>query len=56
MLIPQENWQELFRQLPLEVIPVRQVKEVLKLGLLPQRRAAQKRRPALSVISGTPEH
>ena len=37
VLIPQENWQELFSQLPLEVIPVRQVKEVLKLGLLPQR-------------------
>jgi Lon-like ATP-dependent protease len=38
VLIPQENWQEIFSQLPLEVIPVRQIKEVLKLGLLPQRR------------------
>lgn len=41
VLIPQENWQEIFSQLPLEVIPVRQIKEVLKLGLLPERRCRQ---------------
>jgi Lon-like ATP-dependent protease len=39
VLIPQENWQEIFSQMPLEVIPVRQVKDVLKLSLLPERRA-----------------
>lgn len=39
VLIPQENWQETFSQMPLEVIPVRQIKEVLKFGLLPERRA-----------------
>ena len=45
VLIPQENWQELFRQLPLEVIPVRQVKEVLKFGLLPEQRAQRRSKP-----------
>jgi len=34
VLIPQENWQESFRELPLEVIPVRQIQEALKLALL----------------------
>lgn len=35
VLIPQENWQELFREMPLEVIPVKQLKEALRLALLP---------------------
>ncbi len=38
VLIPQENWQEIFREFPLEVIPVRQIQEVLKLALLPDSR------------------
>lgn len=41
VLIPQENWQEIFRELPLEVIPVRQLKEVLKLILLPGRQTSK---------------
>ncbi|HHW41181.1 MAG TPA: ATP-dependent protease LonB [Syntrophomonadaceae bacterium] len=41
VLIPQENWQEIFKELPLEVIPVRQIKEVLKLSLLPECRMKQ---------------
>jgi Lon-like ATP-dependent protease len=50
VLIPQENWQELFRQLPLEVIPVRQVKEVLKLGLLPERRAQRSKAQRMACV------
>ncbi len=38
ILIPQENWQEIFRDFPLEVVPVRQIKEVIKLCLVPERR------------------
>lgn len=41
VLIPQENWQEIFKELPLEVIPVRQIKDVLKLSLLPECRMKQ---------------
>lgn len=45
VLIPQENWQEIFSQLPLEVIPVRQITEVLKLGLLPVRHSRRAAAP-----------
>jgi len=41
VLIPRENWQEIFKELPLEVIPVGQIKDVLKLILLPERRMKQ---------------
>jgi Lon-like ATP-dependent protease len=41
VLIPQENWQEIFRELSLEVIPVRQIREVLKLAILPDSRWKQ---------------
>lgn len=35
VLIPQENWQEIFRELSLDVIPVRHIREVLNGVLLP---------------------
>lgn len=35
VLIPQDNWQELFREVPLEVIPVKKLDEVIQLALLP---------------------
>ena len=41
VLIPQENWQELFREAPLEVIPVRHLEEVIQLAFLPVRRTGQ---------------
>jgi Lon-like ATP-dependent protease len=52
ILIPQENWQEIFREYPLEVIPVRQIKEVLKLCLAPERRARARAHP----LDGHPAH
>ncbi|MGD0153754.1 MAG: S16 family serine protease, partial [Thermacetogeniaceae bacterium] len=51
VLIPQENWQDLFSQLPLEVIPVRQIKEVLKLGLLPERCTRARRVPETGAVA-----
>jgi Lon-like ATP-dependent protease len=41
VLIPQENWQELFREAPLEVIPVRHLEEVISLAFPPIRRTGQ---------------
>jgi Lon-like ATP-dependent protease len=41
VLIPQENWQELFREAPLEVIPVSHLEEVISLVFLPIRRTGQ---------------
>lgn len=41
VLIPQENWQELFRDAPLEVIPVRHLQEVIQLAILPIRQPGQ---------------
>lgn len=34
VLIPRENWQELFKEMPLEVIPIGQLKDALRLALL----------------------
>ncbi len=52
VLIPQENWQDLFSQMSLEVIPVRQIKEVLKLGLMPERRTRTRRVPETGAVTG----
>jgi Lon-like ATP-dependent protease len=41
VLIPQENWQELFREAPLEVIPVHHLEEVISLAFPPIRRTGQ---------------
>ncbi|HHV34158.1 MAG TPA: ATP-dependent protease LonB [Syntrophomonadaceae bacterium] len=41
VLIPQENWQELFREAPLEIIPVRHLEEVIRLALLPNHQTDQ---------------
>jgi len=41
VLIPQENWQELFREAPLDVIPVRHLEEVIRLALLPNHQTDQ---------------
>lgn len=38
VLIPQENWQEIFRESPIEVVPVRKIKEALSIALLPDYR------------------
>lgn len=35
VLIPYENWQELFREASLEVIPVKRLEEVIRLALFP---------------------
>lgn len=35
VLIPQENWQEIFKEMSLEVIPIAQLKDALRLALLP---------------------
>jgi Lon-like ATP-dependent protease len=36
VLIPHENWQEVFMEMPLDVIPVGHLKDVLQLALLPE--------------------
>jgi Lon-like ATP-dependent protease len=41
VLIPQDNWQDIFREAQLEVIPVKHLKEVIRLAFLPVRRASQ---------------
>ena len=41
VLIPQDNWQEIFREAQIEVIPVKHLKEVIRLAFLPVRRASQ---------------
>jgi Lon-like ATP-dependent protease len=41
VVIPQGNWQEAFRDMPLEVVPVRRLKDALKLILQPERRIKQ---------------
>jgi Lon-like ATP-dependent protease len=39
VLIPYDNWQELFREASLEVIPVKRLEEVLRLALYPIRQS-----------------
>ncbi|HHY40335.1 MAG TPA: ATP-dependent protease LonB [Syntrophaceticus sp.] len=39
VLIPYENWQELFREASLEVIPVKRLEEVIRLALYPIRQS-----------------
>lgn len=41
VLIPQDNWQDIFREAQIEVIPVKHLKEVIRLAFLPVRRASQ---------------
>ncbi|MCL6594749.1 MAG: ATP-dependent protease LonB [Firmicutes bacterium] len=45
VLVPEENWQESFRTLPIRVVAVRRLQEVLDLALLPAG-ARPSRRPA----------
>ncbi len=40
VLVPAENWQHLFRNFAIEVVPVRRLEQVLALALLPAPRAA----------------
>ncbi|HBG21856.1 MAG: ATP-dependent protease LonB [Syntrophaceticus sp.] len=41
VLIPQDNWQDIFREAPIEVIPVKYLKDVIRLAFLPVRRTSQ---------------
>ncbi len=41
VLIPQENWQDLFREASLEVIPVRNLDEVIQRAIVPVGKAGQ---------------
>jgi Lon-like ATP-dependent protease len=40
VLIPKENYQEIFRQLPIEVIPISRIEEALQLAVLRTETAA----------------
>lgn len=41
VLIPQDNWQDIFREAPIEVIPVKHLKDVIRMAFLPGRRTSQ---------------
>jgi Lon-like ATP-dependent protease len=42
VIIPQDNWQEMFRDFPIEIIPVQEISEVIKNALLEEEGEAKK--------------